>query len=163
MVPVLRGAKKDKREWESRISALLSHIYIPNTKGIIQTLLFRVIIFQIQGKISILNNGDLNVDQKNNRDDDFCHNQAALLCVQNTLPAIHLPTTPLAMWVSVCILVPERWDWEGAEDEMGPARGCSALSKVIDQGHQKIIMRTSLTARWDQTLFTRQVRQHLDR
>ena len=34
-----------------------------------------------------------------------------------------------------------------AQDEMGPARGCSAASKVIDQGHQKIIMRTSLTAR----------------
>lgn len=38
-----------------------------------------------------------------------------------------------------------------AQDEIAPARGGSAVSKVIDRGHRKIIMRTSLA---DQTLFT---------
>lgn len=46
--------------------------------------------------------------------------------------------------VCVCSYVKDG-TWK-AQDEMGTARGCSALPKVIDQGHQKIIMRTSLTA-----------------
>lgn len=80
---------------ESHFSITFSHLYTKykghNTDTFVQG------NYISNSKISILNNGDLNVDQKNNRDDDFCHNQAALLCVQNTLPAIHLPTTPLAM------------------------------------------------------------------
>lgn len=65
-----------------------------------------------------------------------------------------------AKWECVCSYVK---DGSGkAQDEMGPAQGCSAVSKVIDQGHQKIIMRTNRAPWWDQTLFTRQVQQ-LDR
>lgn len=32
------------------------------------------------------------------------------------------------------------------QNEMKPASGCSIVGEVIDQGHQKIIMKTSLAA-----------------